>query len=363
MARIRIEDLPEVDNLTPEEMEQIFGAGLRSFKPTFEALEAREVYDVGLNHALLASAAQPHAADSPRSHMVQELGPQIQVDMSLLSGAPAQGAPPQGLAGAAGQSSTTSTWDDVDFIKGKAEQIVRDKVIKADSPWSVNPFLRVTGSTVGTVTGKQIEVKVTVRFRTPGNGLGNTGGEADGTFTLNFVKTRQGDMKVYTLANPSHDNFDKAPLIDRGALSNKLANVCKNEVIRMDQRWDNSKGDYDGGQIARRISDWALKVLTADKNGSRIDAKVQSITHHPDGLRVQVWINRHHTLGYERGFAERLVTFDLTYAGQVNGQDQFTVQVTSEATQGDWFRGHVGLESFGVSHEGLKKELSALVQQ
>jgi len=359
MARIRIEDLPEVDNLTPEEMEQIFGAGLRSFKPTFEALEAREVYDVGLNHALLASAAQPHAADSPRSHMVQELGPQIQVDMSLLDTL-ARGATPQGLAGAAGQSSTTSTWDDVDFIKGKAEQIVRDKVIKADSPWSVNPFLRVTGSTVGTVTGKQIEVKVTVRFRTPGNGLGNTGGEADGTLTLNFVKTRQGDMKVYTLAHPSHDNFDKAPLIDRGALSNKLANVCNNEVIRMDQRWDNSKGDYDGGQIAQRVSDWALKSLKgAESTG--IKGHVHAITHCPEGLRVQVLVNRKMTAFNQSGIAERIVTFDLTYAGQVNGKDQFTVKVTSQATEGDWFRGHVGLEGFGVTEAALQKELSRLV--
>jgi hypothetical protein len=31
VARIRIEDLPTVENLTPEEQEEIFGAGRRSF--------------------------------------------------------------------------------------------------------------------------------------------------------------------------------------------------------------------------------------------------------------------------------------------------------------------------------------------
>lgn len=363
MARIRIEDLPAVDNLTAEEQEQILGAGLRSFKPTFEALEAREVYDVGLNQAWLTNAAPPPAAPSHQAPMVRELAPQIQVDMSLPSSTLARSDVPLGHTapmGAAGQSATTSTWEDVNFIQGKAEQIVREKVINAKSPWSINPFLRVTGSTVGTVTNKQIEITVTVRFRLPGNGLGNTGGEADGTFTLSFVKTRQNDMKVYTLANPSHHNFDKAPLIDQGALNNKLANLCKSEVIPMNQRWDSSKGEYDGGQLARRISDWALKALTAEKNGEPIQANVHSITHHPDGLKVEVLINRRRG-GNEPGSLERIVTFDLTYAGQVNGKDQFTVRVTSAATQGDWTNGRSGLGYFNVTEDGLKKELSALV--
>ena len=47
MSRIRIEDLPTVETLTQEELDAIFGAGRRSFQPTFEALEAREVTDAG----------------------------------------------------------------------------------------------------------------------------------------------------------------------------------------------------------------------------------------------------------------------------------------------------------------------------
>jgi Raf kinase inhibitor-like YbhB/YbcL family protein len=42
-ARIRIEDLPVAEELTPEEKELLAGAGLRSFRPNIEALEAREV--------------------------------------------------------------------------------------------------------------------------------------------------------------------------------------------------------------------------------------------------------------------------------------------------------------------------------
>lgn len=360
MARIRIEDLPEVDNLTQEEMEQILGAGLRSFKPTFEALEAREVCDVGFNHALLSSAAQPQTADGPQTHMVRELGPRVEVDMSLLYGASARGAAPQGQAGAAALSPTTTTWQDVDFIKDKAQQIVEGKVIKASSPWAVNPYLRVTGVTEGAITLNQIEVKVRVLYKTPGNGLGNTGGQAEGTFTLNFFRTRQGDMKVYTLGSPSHHNFEHGKqLIDLGALNDKLAAVCKSEVIRMDQRWDSSHGEYDGGQVARRVTDWAVKALT--KHGT--DLTVQGITHHPDGIKVQILVKRRLEGAGFSGPLERVVTFDLTYAGQVNGKDQFNVQVTSNATPNDWFNGRYGLDQFGVTEQGLQKELTSLVNQ
>jgi len=43
VARIRIDDLPVAEELTPEQEELIQGAGLRSFRPSLEALEARDV--------------------------------------------------------------------------------------------------------------------------------------------------------------------------------------------------------------------------------------------------------------------------------------------------------------------------------
>jgi phosphatidylethanolamine-binding protein (PEBP) family uncharacterized protein len=42
-ARIRIEDLPVAEELTPEEKELLAGAGLKSFRPSLQQLEAREV--------------------------------------------------------------------------------------------------------------------------------------------------------------------------------------------------------------------------------------------------------------------------------------------------------------------------------
>jgi phosphatidylethanolamine-binding protein (PEBP) family uncharacterized protein len=43
MARIRIDDLPVAENLTPEQEELILGAGLKSFRPSLEMLEVRDM--------------------------------------------------------------------------------------------------------------------------------------------------------------------------------------------------------------------------------------------------------------------------------------------------------------------------------
>jgi hypothetical protein len=53
MSRIRIEDLTVVEGLATEEEALIFGAGRRSFRPTIEALETRELMDAGIGQAVL----------------------------------------------------------------------------------------------------------------------------------------------------------------------------------------------------------------------------------------------------------------------------------------------------------------------
>jgi hypothetical protein len=52
MARIKIEDLPIAENLTPEQEELIQGAGLRSFRPKLEGLEDRQLMASGLAGSL-----------------------------------------------------------------------------------------------------------------------------------------------------------------------------------------------------------------------------------------------------------------------------------------------------------------------
>jgi hypothetical protein len=73
MARIKIEDLPVGKALTPEQEEQLFGAGFRPFQPTFEPLEAREMMDAGIGHALLAPMPTSTGGDAPHAGHVRML--------------------------------------------------------------------------------------------------------------------------------------------------------------------------------------------------------------------------------------------------------------------------------------------------
>jgi hypothetical protein len=80
MARIKIEDLPVGEDLTPEQEEQIFGAGFRTYRPMFEALEARELMTAGLQRPVippsdghvrtLRNDHQP-IVDFSKSHLVE----------------------------------------------------------------------------------------------------------------------------------------------------------------------------------------------------------------------------------------------------------------------------------------------------
>ncbi len=54
MARIRIDDLPAAQDLTPEEQEQLLGAGRPGFRPGFEALEGREMYAANITAGVTA---------------------------------------------------------------------------------------------------------------------------------------------------------------------------------------------------------------------------------------------------------------------------------------------------------------------
>jgi hypothetical protein len=78
MARIKIEDLPVAENLTPEQEELLEGAGLRSFRPTLEGLEGREMMDAGLGSGLPLPVAPPPAYGAPQLGQVRLLdGPAV----------------------------------------------------------------------------------------------------------------------------------------------------------------------------------------------------------------------------------------------------------------------------------------------
>ncbi len=53
MARIRIDDLPVGEKLTPEQEELILGAGRQTFRPRLEYLESRDLPDANINGAVI----------------------------------------------------------------------------------------------------------------------------------------------------------------------------------------------------------------------------------------------------------------------------------------------------------------------
>ena len=78
MARIKIEDLPVAENLTPEQEALIEGAGLRPFRPTLEGLEDRQFMDADFGDALLALMLPTADGGDPRDGHVRALGGQQQ---------------------------------------------------------------------------------------------------------------------------------------------------------------------------------------------------------------------------------------------------------------------------------------------
>src|SRR5262245_36459177 len=65
MARITIDDLPAAPELPPEQEEQVQGAGPKSFKPSIESLEGREMYAADLAGALAPGLLAPVKAAAP----------------------------------------------------------------------------------------------------------------------------------------------------------------------------------------------------------------------------------------------------------------------------------------------------------
>ena len=51
MARIKIDDLPVTEDLTAEQEALLLGAGLKSFRPTLEGLEDRQLMAASINVA------------------------------------------------------------------------------------------------------------------------------------------------------------------------------------------------------------------------------------------------------------------------------------------------------------------------
>jgi hypothetical protein len=81
MARIKIEDLPPLTELTPEEMAALMGAGpVRSTRLGIESLESRELMDSGLSASLSGSVLQVQDTRAGDTIHVRQVNGQISID-------------------------------------------------------------------------------------------------------------------------------------------------------------------------------------------------------------------------------------------------------------------------------------------
>src|SRR4051812_31028004 len=98
MSRITIEDLPVGDNLTLEEELHMFGAGLRSFRPTLESLEDRHMLDAGFGYGLQLPVLLPADAWADQASQVRLLDSSAPAAAEALSAAlPPATTPPAGV--------------------------------------------------------------------------------------------------------------------------------------------------------------------------------------------------------------------------------------------------------------------------
>ena len=81
MARIRIDDLPVADSLTPEEEALLLGAGLRSFRPSIEALEDRQLMAAGITFAEATGVLRIEAAPEGSLASVRRVGGQVVAEL------------------------------------------------------------------------------------------------------------------------------------------------------------------------------------------------------------------------------------------------------------------------------------------
>ena len=153
MTRVRIDDLPVAEDLTPEQEELILGAGLKSFRPSLESLETREMMDAGLGGAAQAVAAPSDTAQirqfpvfvREQKAIVNQIQSPGDLKQQLDQAIRSQGAPIDLQHSSSGNSSGTA---------GRAE---------ADSLWASRGIARTFQLEAGT-SGRDKIANVVVRW-------------------------------------------------------------------------------------------------------------------------------------------------------------------------------------------------------
>jgi hypothetical protein len=307
MSRIRIENLPTVENLTQEELDQIFGAGLRSFKPAFDALEDRQLMAAGLIKPMMPNLAPPKA-------------PVASFTQGLLANA--QLAAPSAAAAVDQQ--------DVVSLRKQTTELFKKGVLENNVLANQWGYKRIVGY-ADEIVGNEARIKLQVEFK---NILGS------GTVTLqwNYSFWRfQGSDKLFKLESTSHAHYQGgwAEHGDGGidARNHRLVGteLFGREYVQMlrvsrpdavpygvDMR---KAADEAIQRIGKRFNDWSVNGRHLVGNG-----KVEAVTDQGFTVKFRVqshWMPWQQDRGVESQM-EAEVSLSFKYQGAVYGFERFT---------------------------------------
>jgi hypothetical protein len=243
MARIKIEDLPVADNLTPEQEALIQGAGLRSFRPTFEALEARDVYAVGVTNALGAGLVRPAAPGGHPAPLVRELAPPIDTSTDRMSAPLAHQAGPNQLGPRLLQTQLSAQGvpkEVADQVSGKFNEILGKN--RLDNKWQLQ---KITGVESDWAGPRPDGIWVRVNFQ---YGLFS---DSKGQIDLFFKKAGTfGGQRSWKLSSLGELRYEC--LGDRGELSDR--------IVQLYNGWSARTTAYDERHVAQGLAQQAESI-------------------------------------------------------------------------------------------------------
>jgi hypothetical protein len=345
MASIEINDLSVVENLTPEQQEEILGAGVRKFKPTFDSLESRELMDAGLGGALTGLVARPQV-DAPAAH-VRELAPMAQSPVQILgmdqvlTQAPKGDAPrgdaPRGDAprGAGVPVVPSTTQEDAEGIKNDAASLIQQKLIPQLSTLAHAKLMESKASVVSDTV-----IRLTFKVRYTDTIYGSVDGSTDyyGTISLDAVETWWGPTKGYKLTNASLDNFDRSRWLKSADVSSGVNKVIADNPLR------GAKIQFNTQKFAEGVAKQAESICRGMDQKGTGGYVVDGVEWIEGGLRVRV------QAGTRSGYPQE--RYGLIFHFKYNSADLKAGSVRLTNLQsGAWFAGH-GWQTHDIYSQG-----------
>jgi hypothetical protein len=328
MARIKIDDLPVAENLTPEQEELIQGAGLRSFQPSIESLETRQLMDAGLRGALLPGLTPPQGGAVLPVGQVRPLGSEIQV--IGLDGLTGQQVPPRLMQGRLQQHISQADGQKLfDEVKQRfTKDMLNPTIIGRVNRWFLDDIKH--NDSGFEIKGTQIVVHLKV-------GYGFWGPSNPAQSKMDFYYTfadhgNFGGAPIYKLVDARHTGYEGAFKGDLDPEGRKAMAGHFEGVKQYDPNAGKLNHDHAENALRQRIDEWlkGATVKRSDRSSwgpGSID--YVSMTRTADGFIFTCGVTtakEHWEADTNPDFWKSLkgeIKLTFKYAGMANGKEQY----------------------------------------